>query len=227
MNKKSKRFLAAVVSLFVVATTCCGCGGGGSGSGKAGQTAVRVLLAAIDAAPLDAYSSENVGVLATTRFGDQAEYFNVREGAQIFSLTISQTTRTVFSVPLTVANRQRQTILVYGNRDKLGLRVSTFVDSAGEISGDQSAIRVIHAMVGAGQLDCQMLDTALCTGLQFGSVSNYTTVPKGLQRITVQRSGDKKVLINRDFDLQGGKAYSLLATGEVDYFVTSSLLQDN
>ncbi len=227
MKNFIKRFVNISGSAILISLACSGCSGGGSGSGDAGRTAVRIIHAAIDTAPLDLYSSEEIGLIGTSKFGAQAKFFNVNRGNQVFSLTVSQTSRTVFSVPLTVIDKQRQTILAYGNRDNLGLRVNTLIDDPGEVSGDQSALRVVHALVGAAQIDCQMVGAIVCGDLEFGNAAIYSKIAAGDGRITIKRSADKKVVFDADLSFEGGKAYSLIIMGEVDYFVRAPLLQDN
>lgn len=227
MKNLIKNLISSGCGGLVLFLLVSGCSGGGSGSGDAGRTAVRVVHAAIDTAPLDVYSSETVGLISMSRFAAQTRYYNARQGGQLFSLTVSGTSRTVFSVPLTVVDGQRQTILVHGNRDSLGLRVSTFLDEPGEISGGESALRVVHALGGAAKLDCQLAGAVICSGLDFGNASIYSKVKEGIGKITVRRVADRKVVFDSELAFESGKAYSLVVTGEEGYFVTAPLLLDN
>ena len=61
----------------------------------------------------------------------------------------------------------------------------------------------------------------------YGQASDYVVLPAGASKIQIKRVSDGRVILATDKVLEDGKAYTLLATGEIDYLVTEKLYEDS
>ncbi len=218
--------LASCTALLLSA---CGGGGGGGGTSKSqsASTGIRVLHGAIDGSPVDVLSSASAQtVVQGTRFGESSLYGALNEGPQGISLTRALSpSDTLTTAQITVAANERRSLLIYGDNLTFGLKTSLFIDNPGAMAPGQSKLRVVHALVGAGAIEV-LIDGALSSGVNFGLASEYLAVGAGLHTVSIQRSSDKKSVFSGTLTFSSEGAYTLLATGEVDYFVTVPLYQD-
>ncbi len=211
-----------LVALLVAA--CGGGGGGGSSDGSSASTGMRVLHGAIDAVPVDLFSDVS-GVVQTARFGQETRYAELQVGAQNIRLTGAlNSSESLFSSPVTVGQNNHLTLLLYGDRGRLGLRTALFTDGLGELGAEMSAVRVIHAVNGPSNIDAVSDAGNLESGIPFGSSSSYAQLPSGARVLTVR--GNQQTLVNQAVTLEPGKAYTFFVTGEVNYSVHAVLLQD-
>lgn len=221
-----------MISRFILTLCILGlvsCGGGGSDSGGGGRSAatgIRVLHGAIDASPVDLLSDVQ-GLVETVRFGESPLYGALSPGQQTITLTRALTpTSQLFSAPLNVAKNSRFTLLLYGNRESIGLQSALFADSPGEIPDQMSAVQVVHATVGAASVDALSDLGAFSSGIPFGQSSGYQYIPSGQRTLTVRRSADRQTVARVSALLEAGRSYTLFATGEIDYYVHAPLIED-
>jgi len=223
--KKSICF--GLVGLSLVALLGCSGGGGGgsdSGGGSSAATGVRVLHAAIDAPPLEVVSSLSGGVVGTARFGESALYGELGAGAQTLLIRpVLESGRTVGAFAVTVANRERRSIVVYGTEGS-GLRSGVLDDAPGEIPADKAVVRVVNGLAGASDIAVTVTGGEAGVDLVPGSASIHQPVAPGAQTITVRTPSRTVFSGARVFAV--GKAYTILVAGEAGYFSTVTMLED-
>jgi len=206
----------------------CACGSSaGGGGGSSAKTGVRVLHGGIDVTPLDLYSSDSQEILESTRFAGPALYAGLSQGLHTLSLTRARSpAEIVFTVPIAVEKNSRQSVLVYGNTESLGVHSALLVDDPGEIPKDLAAVRIVHALVGAASISATLGATEISSGVAFGSASAYVYVPVGVQTLTALRVTDGRQVFSGAKEVRAKKAYSYLITGEIDYLVVTPEYED-
>jgi hypothetical protein len=239
MRTNLKRKIFLITSLILSASLIACSGGGGSSdsggstdtsnifgsNGQSASTGVRVLNGAIDAAPIDLYSSEKSAVLETARFGLAYPFKGLSTNPQIVSITRTQSPgNNLFSKNITLNNNERSTILLYGSNRRFGLNTTYLADSRPVLDATSAAIRIIHSAIGASQLNLVIPSKNLTAS--FGNASEYAVVPAGVLGATVTRTADGQVIHSASHQLDAGKSYSLFATGEVGYFTSTKFLED-
>lgn len=215
------------VKTIFVAFVCIGflvnCGGGGGGGGGSSSShGVRVLHASIDDAPLSIVSSTKPEeLMQTTRFADNSSYVSVGKGTQNISVEGGQVGK-LYSSNFSISDKESYSILFYRHAHTDEARLAVMSDEKPDFDSDQSAIRVVHAVKGAAALLGELNGSSQRVSYAEGGA--YLIVPSGLQQISVRREVDGKLLSTRSLNLEAGKAYTLLMSGEVDYLVVSTLL---
>jgi hypothetical protein len=213
--------LTRILVLIGLISLAVGCGGGGGGGGGAGN-GVRVLNGAIDAYPIDIVSSATS--VATARFsfasnrvawpGDNENVLIARTG------TVDQP---IFSIG--DDGIKRKSVLIYGNRLSVGLRKAEFDDDFGKIPSGQSAIRVVHSLIGASSI-AATLGGSDFGKIGFGGASTYQYIDAGTYPLKVKRVADALTVFSGSKAFQAGRAYTLMITGEAGYLVLASQLVD-
>jgi hypothetical protein len=216
----------------LVLTAACGGGGGGGGGGgeSVSKTGVRVLHAAIDAAPVDVLVAGSASPVARKAvFALDNGYHALPSG--VLNLTVTRTANAgavVGSFTATADSSSTFSILLYGDNTTFGLRTALFTDEAPSGS-DGAHLRVIDGVTGAARISVSVSSRAGVEGLEadFGGAGGYVAVPAGPATIRATRAVDGRVISSGSIDLKAGKAYTYLVAGEVDYFVKGLLLEDN
>lgn len=225
LSKCFSRFFIFVLSLSLCA---CGGGGGGGGGGSSARTGVRILHGAIDVTPLDLYSTVVDGLVQTTKFASNNFYAGLPEGDQVLTATRALTPQApAFSLPISVAKNQRQSLLVYGNTESLGVRQNILNDDPGEVPTGSAAVRVVHALNGAAAINATFAGQEITASTPFGSASAYVYLPPGIANLSVTRDSDKAVVFSGPHTVEDRKAYTFLITGEVNYLVVAPQYLDN
>ncbi|MDC0357498.1 DUF4397 domain-containing protein [Oligoflexia bacterium] len=221
---------SAIIVLCLVLSACGG-GGGGSDGGSA-ASGIRVLHAAVDTAPLDIVSALAPEVIVgTTRFAQLSPYLQFPEGAQDLVLTKAKTTAPqLFSLPLEVTKGMKNTVLVFGNQDDLGLRIVRFDNDASALAealvDGQSGVRVVHGVVGAGHISVSLGGEKLFASIPFGGVSEYLLLDSGSQSLLAIRAADKKTLKSAALNFESKRVYTVLVSGEAEFYVVVRAYQD-
>jgi len=218
------------LSCVLVIASCGGGGGGGGGGESASRTGVRVLHAAIDAAPVDVLVTGNTSPVASKAvFALDNSYHALPNGA--LNLTVTRTANSgavVGSFTATADSSSKFSILLYGDNSTFGLRTALFADET-PADSDGAHLRVVDGVTGAARIALTLSSSAAVEGLQaeFGEAGGYVAVPVGPATIRASRVVDGRVIVSTSATLQAGKAYTYLVAGEVDYFVKGLLLEDN
>lgn len=102
----------------------------------------------------------------------------------------------------------------------LGAVLAALVFSIPAFAQDGKAmVRVAHLSPDAPNVDVDVNDEPVgaLSGISFGTVSPYLSLPAGTQNVKVYAADDaSEPLIQADLDLQGGEAYTLGAVGLVE-----------
>lgn len=234
-----KNIKILIIVLIATLTACSGGGGGGGGSSNSSSRnakyGLRVLHAALDAAPLNVYSSLKPGQsLATVRFGLDSFYLGLPTGDQILSLFKGDNASAELLTQAVSINKDlKQTLLYYGNNAGLGIHSALLTDQVPMLEQGLSALRFIHACAGAQSLRFGVNDTVsaafneLGADLQYGSASQYFNITSGILQLRAFRQADSKEIVSSAKALESGKAYTIVIMGQVDYLVLAQDYLDN
>lgn len=236
MGSQSNMVRKLVIALLTVTFSLSSCGGGGGGGGGGGSAprGVRILHGAIDAAPVDVYTSGSPGnVVQRAFFGSTQVYSLLPEGPQILTVTRAKTPSVeIRSFNVDVQSRQRMTLVLFGDNQQFGLSTRLLTDEVPEERGEGALLRVIDGMTGASELVVSIgapnapRNQNVSARVGYGNTTPYLNTPAGIVRVTVQRAADSKIVSAVDVTLGVGEAYTLLVGGEADYYVKSSLYAD-
>ena len=222
-------FLTVLLLAAVFLQSCSGGGGGGEGgSSRSADTGIRVLHAALDAAPVDIYvEGRGAAVGQRIKFGRSNFYSELTPGPQILKLTITQTPANVLAAfNLAVAAGQRRSILLYGGSGELPLQTQLIDDAPPQDLGGKTALRLAHGLIGAGSLKASLDGAALSSTVLYGSASAYELADSGLRTLVVKRAADNRTVASSLIALESDRAYTVLIGGDIDYFVVAPLFED-
>ncbi len=239
LTRKNRYFACALFLLFIFLSgflISCG-GGGGGGSGEKGSsknkptsnvkgTAIRILHGAIDANPVDLYSSLKEDKLGSSFFAESSFFVSLPSGEQVLKLVRATSLDQISAFPITVEKDSRRTLLLYGNVEKFGLSTNLVEDNRPEILNGMSAFRVAHALIGASAVSATLGDVVITDGTQSGGISSYIEVPAGDFELKINRTVDKRSLFSGLISLAESRTYTFLITGEVDYLIIGRNLED-
>jgi hypothetical protein len=219
---------AGLSMLFVSA---CGGGGGGGGGGESpSSTGVRVLHAAIDAAPVDVSVAGNPSPVATRAvFGLDNKYHALPSGPLSLVMTRAASPSAVIdSFAVTADSQSKFSILLYGDNATFGLRTTLLTDEPPSDS-PSAHVRVVDGVTGAARIVVRISSDAGTESIEaaFGEAAEYVAVGAGVATIRAARVADGQTITSTPVTLEAGKAYTYVVTGEVDYFVKGLLLSDN
>lgn len=216
-----KKLLILLIILFAAAC------GGGSGGGGGSDKGVRLVHAVLDTEPVDFKKEGEDGSLETISFGQASHYFGFSEGEQFVQVVRqANLSQAVVNKKIDIEKDGRYTLLFHGNTDSLGLRGSAIKDNTPEDLGSGVvAVRIMHGLVGASALNASVEGNAF-SEIPFGSASQYALISSESVRVSVSRAADGRRIATQTLSLSGGKAYSLLVTGETDLFSTIRILTD-
>ena len=221
------RFIITAGLLSGVLSACAGGGDGGSASdsNSSASTGVRLIHAALEAAPLQIFSSTNPAQpVQQARFGQETLYAPLKTGAQVLNLSVAtQPANVIGTAALTVERNQRYSLLLYGDYTHLGLSTALVLDKPPQLSKDSSALRCMHAASGAGQLSIEIDDMPLEQAIEFGSSSEYATIDAGLHTILAKRAADGLVLYSGQITTAGRNPYTLVIGGETGLLIVGQL----
>lgn len=218
-----------LISLVVFVSGCGGGSSSGSGGGSSSAnvkgTGIRILHGAIDAAPVDLYSSAKEQKIGAAFFAENTFYSGFNTEPQTLKLVRAfSLDQTISTFTFTPEKDAKYTYLLYGNREKLGLSTNLIKDDRPEIEKGGAAVRVIHAIVGASAITATLNGQSLSDGTPFGSASPYLPLPvlstsPFEASLSITRQADKKPLFLGTKLLEANKFYTFMITGEVDYLV--------
>jgi hypothetical protein len=212
-------------------SACGGGGGGGDGEGgpeKSAETGVRILHAALDLGPVDVLELPIENSLGSVRFGEGPYHRKTNTG----DLTIQIVARGapeafLASVPLTIAKKDHKSVLIYGDRENLGLNTTVLDDATPDIPDDTSSLRLIHGLKGAFQVELTMSNNGrVPLGASFGRSSRRATIASGPVEGVITRVIDGSPVDAVSFSAEPGKHYSVLITGEADLYTSTTVMED-
>ena len=220
-------YLLALTSIFILG--CSGGGGGDEGGSSKGnaRTGVRVLHTSMDLPPVSLSTTGKVGqTIFTTKFAEGTGFFELPEGDQTISVQSVDGGSGPFNFSVTVNDRDRLQVIVYGTREVFGVNATLLEAKNVDVPDGMSAIRVVHGVTGASNVRGSVGTEGLSENVSLGSASKYLFVPAGDNLVKVLRAADSRILANQQARLEEGKAYTFVLSGEVDYLVVGALLED-
>ncbi len=221
-----------LLSAIIVSFFGCGGGGadGGAGSTRSADTGVRLMHASIDAVPVDVVSSTGGGDIAQRGAFNQVQgYARLSQGAQRLSLVPARVGgNELFGFDLSVEKKDRVSLLLYGSLTSVGLHAALFRDNAGERPAPGTCLlRVVHALVGANQLEVSTDLGSNFAPVSFGSASEYQSVSPGTLVMIARRAADSRVVSRTTISLADSSISTLVFGGEIDYFSATRLFDDS
>ncbi len=223
-----KVVLGVLLSLMLI-----GCSGGGGGDGSGGgstssaKTGVRILHAAIDHAPMEVYSSENLeAAVQKAGYSEQTFYSNLSASAQTLIVRPYLRPEQLFSFDLDVQKNGHYSLLIYGGEAwNGGLQAKIISDQIPEgVSG--AAFKVVNAIHGAASASVSIDGQSVDAGVGFGSATDYLSLTAGVHTVSLSRVVDGHLMGSSVITLEEGVPYTLLMSGEVGYFVKAQLFED-
>lgn len=224
------------IGLWCALATLAACGGGGGGSGSGGgggnsegdsSYGVRALHAVIDGAPVDIVSSASSSPLLSRQFfAGEKGYRSLPSAAQTLSLTRTGAPGDVYgSFAVSSENKERYSVLFYGDNSTFGLR-SRLIKDEPPSSGGVTSLRVVNGLTRAAEVTVSV-GGAPSEVVTFGQNTMYIPTGGGAVNVSVVRSADGYPVYTGPIELQPGKAYTLLLAGELGYYVKSVLFTDS
>lgn len=222
--KSTNEAVAVVLGLLCAAMTACGGGGGGGGGGSDSSHGVRVLHAAVDAAPVDVVSG-GATVLSQQFFAGDKGYRALSGGVQVLSLSRTLDPADVLATfSVDVAPADRYSILLYGDLQNLGLRTRLIEDKVPEeIAG--ALVRVVNGVAGAATLTVSV-SPGETTQLGFGQNSDYLVTQSGEVKVAAHRTADGSGAGSITVSAQQGRAYTVVFAGEVGFYAKAVVFSD-
>ncbi len=222
--------LAAVLAGALLLSACSGGGDGGASEDSSSATGVRVLHAAIDAAPVDVIVTGSPAPVARRAvFALDNKYHALPSGSLNLQLTRTATPGTVInSFAVTADSQSKFSILLYGDNSTFGLRTALLTDEP-PAEASSAHIRVVDGVTGAAAIAVNVSSAGESENVEvaFGQASEYVAVPPGPVTIRAARAADGRTISSSSVTLEPGRAYTHLVAGEIDYFVKGVLLSDN
>ena len=217
---------------IVLAGALFGCGGGGGGGGSArggsAETGVRLVHAAIDAAPAQVFTSLSPGLATqSARFGQIVPFAELPRGAQTIEVRRSASD-VLFSSPVEVEGSQQYSILLYESASDFSPRFTLVLDPETETPAGTAAVRVAHAAIGAASISAVSDNgEAVASNVPYGSFSEYSPVSVSTTtRVSFIRDVDGRVIHSAPRQFAEGRSYTLVLSGQIDYFLTAPQLED-
>lgn len=221
---------ALLVVSFVASLAACGGGGGGGGNGsgsvRSAETGVRLVHGAIDASPVQVFSSLIAArAVQSSRFGGTVPFSELPRGPQTIEIRRGQ--ERLFASTVDVQKGQHYTVLFYESPSDLSPRFTQVVDPDVDVPDGMAAIRIGHAAIGAASITAFTSENlTVASRLGYGAFSEYGFVPALTARINYARDADGRVVHSTPVSLREGGTYTLVLSGEVDYFLTAPVLED-
>src|SRR5215208_2206404 len=187
--------------------------------GSSSDACVRLVHAAPDAPPVDAYLNDAQSS-QTLEFGTATEYVLARSGAARgirVTATGTPVEEAIIDTGLDFDPGQAYELLVTGAGDDLEATI-TGTDLRPVAQG-QARLRVINAAPDAGAFDVGIAgnEENLFEGIDFRDATDYLVVDAGEYALEVRPGGeDMTVALQSDATLEEGVTYDLIALGRPD-----------
>src|SRR5579883_1376224 len=109
------------------------------------------------------------------------------------------------------------------------IAMGAFSVAAFAAPADNAMVRVVHASPDAGTVDVFVDGNALLTNFQFGTVTDYVTVPAGSHNIQVAPAGKgvSAAVITQSVSVNAGVPYTVAAIGTKDSGFSLQAFVDN
>nr|WP_233511960.1 DUF4397 domain-containing protein [Haloferax sp. Atlit-12N] len=185
------------------------------GGVAAGDARFRVGHFSPDAPPVDVYvNGEPFPDLQGVPFGVLSDYFTVPAGTYQVEVTPAGDDSTVV-IDTEVTLRRNRDYTIAATDVLANITAVVLTDTNRPAPYKKARVRVAHFSPDAPEVDIVVKDgPTLFSGLAFGDVSHYETVPAGTYDLQVVLSSDGTVVLDLPGTaLAGGRTYSVFAIG--------------
>lgn len=86
---------------------------------------------------------------------------------------------------------------------------------SGDADSGPAEVRVAHLSPDAPAVDVLVDGEAVLEGVEFGTISEYLSVPAGERTVTIRTTEDESVVFEGEVSVEAGTAYTVAAVGEV------------
>lgn len=212
-------------------TVCCGCSGGGGGddAGSGGLsrgtgTAIRVLHASIDSAPVDLFVNEDanfadVSAIQRALFAKEAYYQRVSDGPAVIKLErANHAGHVVRQISSSLADDTEYTLFMFGSEDSGTFSVSLLPDIMQRPEVGSSFVQSFHSIEGKGELSISYEGGDLGT-VAYGQRTQFQQIPSGVHTILV-KDGEGDVIKSSSINFPDQGEVTLLVSGSDEFGVT-------
>jgi hypothetical protein len=206
-----------------------------------GQARVRLINFSPDAGDVDLLETGGDEWFSDVGLGEASDYEDIAPGTYSADVRGGDDDRVLQTVAdLTFEETRVDDVVVLGQvaDDSLEVQslVTTVSPSCAEVLGLEGAssdacVRLVHAAPDAPPVDVYLNDAEIAQNLEFGTATEYVTVPSGTGRgvrVTATGTPVEEAIIDTSLDFDPGQAYEILVTGggdDLDLTVTGTDLR--
>src|SRR5215211_7706819 len=205
-----------------------------------GNSRVRLINFSPDAGAVDLLETGGDEWFGDVDLGEASDYRDIAPGT--YSADVrgddDRSLLTVSELPFEETRVYDVVVLGQIAYDSLELQslVTTVSPSCGEVLGlegssSDACVRLVHAAPDAPPVDVYLNDAEIAENLEFGTATEYVTVPSGDGRgvrVTATGTPVEEAVIDSTLDFDPGQAYEILVTGggdDLDLTVTGTDLR--
>jgi hypothetical protein len=194
-----------------------------------GQARVRLINFSPDAGDVDLLETGGDEWFSDVGLGEASDYEDIAPGTYSADVRGGDDDRVLQTVAdLTFEETRVDDVVVLGQvaDDSLEVQslVTTVSPSCAEVLGLEGAssdacVRLVHAAPDAPPVDVYLNDAEIAQNLEFGTATEYVTVPSGTGRgvrVTATGTPVEEAIIDTSLDFDPGQAYEILVTGGGD-----------
>lgn len=178
------RISSAVLTCIVALSGCGGGGGdGGGGAGRTTETAVRMIHASIDGAPLTA--SIPGLVLQKARFAELTSYVPLQPGG--VNITVERVNSpgvTVGNISAVLAEDTEYTLFVHGSAQAGTIEALLLTEPVERPEEGTARVQLLNGYIGSSGMELRGTGFGTPRAAE-GASSGFITVPSGVQQISV------------------------------------------
>jgi len=206
-----------------------------------GQARVRLINFSPDAGDVDLLETGGDEWFSDVGLGEASDYADIAPGTYSADVRGGDDDRSLLTVSeLPFEETRVYDVVVLGQiaDDSLALQslVTTVSPSCAEVlalegSSSDACVRLVHAAPDAPPADIYLNDAEIAQNLEFGTATEYVTVPSGTGRgvrVTATGTPVEEAVIDTSLDFDPGQAYEILVTGggdDLDLTVTGTDLR--
>src|SRR5215211_1450921 len=198
-----------------------------------GQARVRLINFSPDADDVDLLETGGDEWFSDVGLGKASDYADIAPGT--YSADVrgddDRSLLTVSELPFEETRVYDVVVLGQVADDSLALQslVTTVSPSCAEVLGldgasSDACVRLVHAAPDAPPADIYLNDAEIAQNLEFGTATEYVTVPSGTGRgvrVTATGTPVEEAVIDTSLDFDPGQAYEILVTGGGDDLETT------
>lgn len=214
-------FLGSI--LIILSMSLISCSGGGGGSGESNEssstTGVRIMHAGLDASPME-LRLEGDKAIQTAIYGQSKGFASTGVGTKTLSVYPKGGSAPVFSQAITIEQKQRFSILLFGERSFGGLK-SAVIDETPTIV-DQTSVKFVNGLVGSSFIRVKVGTSSQGGPISYGTSSDYIPLSSGTLSFTAYNSSGTPVH-SAQRTLEDGKAHTVLVAGQQGFLIVDEV----